>query len=352
MKQSLVVATLAGLLAAFQPGPAAHAEGEQPPPTNAPQPVAPPAPPAAGDAAAEPETEPALYAVPTSKDRVGRVLAPVMINGQGPFRFIVDTGANRSAVSPRLVARLGLDAGSAQPIDVHGVTGMAELPAVEFESLKAGEIDLGRVRVPVLSESVFAGADGILGVDGLQNTRIEVDFTADRVNVTRSTGTRARSGFLKVPARLEHGGLLLVSGKVGRQKAEIIIDTGAGHSLGNVPLRDALLQGGAKQREVSESTVIGATPDLRPGTTFVAPPVVIGTTRLSNLRVTFGDLHVFEVWNLTDQPALLIGMDMLGRLERFVVDYGREEFQLKLRTPKKFMYDNCTVGCGTRVPSD
>ena len=302
--------------------------------------------------ASEPEAEPALYAVPTTKDRVGRVLAPVMINGQGPFRFIVDTGANRSAVSPRVVAKLGLDASAARPIDVHGVTGTAELPAVEFEDFRAGEIDLGRVRVPVLSDAVFAGADGILGVDGLQQTRIEVDFAADRVNVTRSTGTRARAGFLAVPARLEHGGLLLVSGKVGRQQAQVIIDTGAGYSLGNLPLRDALLKAGAKQRELSEASVIGATPDVRPGTTFLAPPVVIGSTKLSNLRVTFGDLHVFEIWQLTDEPALLIGMDLLGRFERFVVDYGREEFQLKLSKSNKFGYDNCSVGCGTRVPRD
>jgi len=330
MKSISLPTALFALLAAILPGSALRAEDAQP----------------------EPAPEPALYAVPTTKDRVGRVLAPVMINGQGPFRFIVDTGANRSAVSPRVVAKLGLDASSAQPIDVHGVTGVAELPAVEFESLKAGEIDLGRVRVPVLSDAVFAGADGILGVDGLQQTRIEVDFAADRVNITRSTGTRARSGFLKVPARLEHGGLLLVSGKVGRQKAEVIIDTGAGHSLGNLPLRDALLKAGAQQRELTAATVIGATPEVRPGTTFLAPPVVIGTTKLSNLRVTFGDLHVFEVWNLTDQPALLIGMDLLGRLDRFVVDYGRQEFQLKLRQSKKFGYDNCSVGCGTRVPQD
>jgi len=316
--------------------------------------------PVAATAAAAPEAAPApppaeeaaLYAVPTAKDRVGRVLAPVMINGQGPFRFIVDTGANRSAVSPRVVAALGLDARVAQPMDVHGVTGTAELPAVEFESFRAGDIDLGRTRVPVLSESVFAGADGILGVDGLQHTRIEVDFTADRVTVTRSTGTRARPGFMTVPATLEHGGLLLVAGKVGRQKARVIIDTGAGYSLGNLPLRDALLKSGAKQREVSEATVIGATADVRPGTTFVAPPVVIGGMKLSNLRITFGDLHVFDVWQLTDEPALLIGMDMLGRLERFVVDYGREEFQLKLRKSKDFVYDNCILGCGTRVPSD
>ncbi|HEX6572433.1 MAG TPA: aspartyl protease family protein, partial [Steroidobacteraceae bacterium] len=43
------------------------------------------------------------YAVPTRLDRAGRVLAPVMVNGQGPYRFILDTGANRAVLAPRVL---------------------------------------------------------------------------------------------------------------------------------------------------------------------------------------------------------------------------------------------------------
>ena len=50
----------------------------------------------------------AVYAVPTRIDKVGRILAPVMVNGVGPFRFILDTGAKRSVLSPRAAARLNL----------------------------------------------------------------------------------------------------------------------------------------------------------------------------------------------------------------------------------------------------
>src|SRR5918993_608268 len=38
------------------------------------------------------------YVAPTRRDRIGRVWAPVYINGQGPFRLVLDTGANRTAV--------------------------------------------------------------------------------------------------------------------------------------------------------------------------------------------------------------------------------------------------------------
>jgi hypothetical protein len=46
--------------------------------------------------------------------------------------------------------------------------------------------------------------------------------------------------------------------------------------------------------------------------------------------VTFGDFHVFKVWSLLDEPALVIGMDVLGTLSEFSIDYPRREFQLKV----------------------
>src|SRR5256885_14841188 len=50
-----------------------------------------------------------LFASPTTVDHIGRVVVPVTINGKGPFRFIVDTGANHSTISPQLVQALKLE---------------------------------------------------------------------------------------------------------------------------------------------------------------------------------------------------------------------------------------------------
>jgi len=293
--------------------------------------------------------EETMFATPTRKDRVGRVLAPIEINGQAPFRFILDTGANRSAVSSRVVTALGLDPALADSIGVHGVTGTADMPAVALDTLSAGDIVLRDVRAPILSDPVFAGADGILGIDGLQDARIEVDFANDRVQISRSTGRRAPSGYVTVPARLERGGLLLVAGRIGREDVQVIIDTGAERTLGNVPLRDALLKKRGSQG-VIETTVLGATPDQATGVTFPSPMVSIGPVQLRNLMVTFGDMHVFEIWGLTDEPALLIGMDLIGTLERFIVDYGRREFQLKTYAPRRAVVRHCSSNeCGTRL---
>ena len=50
-------------------------------------------------------------------DLCSRMTAPVRINGQGPFPFVVDTGANRTVISAELAARLGLSKGPDQAVN-------------------------------------------------------------------------------------------------------------------------------------------------------------------------------------------------------------------------------------------
>jgi hypothetical protein len=295
------------------------------------------------------EGEPdALYAAPTRADRSGRILASVMVNDRGPYRFILDTGANSSALAPRLVEELNLPA--AEGVQVHGVTGTAMLPAVHVESMRAGDVVLPPDTLPVLPGDIFAGADGILGVTGMQQMRIDVDFLHDRVRIGRSSGRRATSGYVTARASLWQGGLLLLAGKVGRIPTRVIIDTGAERTLGNLPLR-AAIQARSKSGDKFATSVFGATPDVESATYFLAPRISIGPASLVDLSVTFGDLHVFELWGLTEEPALVIGMDVLGRLERFVIDYRRKEFMMQAQGNGKVGIRRCTpTTCGSRIP--
>jgi hypothetical protein len=283
---------------------------------------------AAADGPALPDSEP-LYATSTRIDRTGRILVPVFVNGRGPYRFILDTGANRSALSPRLVTELGLEIASDSVIEVHGVTGSAALPAAKNVALKAGEIVMNLDRMPVLIPGVLAEADGILGIEGLAEARIEVDFERDRVTVTRSRNERAPGGYLVVPVKLRNGGLLRTTARVGRVRAVAIIDTGAERSLGNPPLRNALLERLSRNNKERAATVLGATQDVAEGTYFLSPKVVVGDAELSHLEITFGDLHVFRLWGVADEPTIVIGMDLLGTAKQLAIDYRRQEIQIR-----------------------
>lgn len=306
----------------------------------------------ASQPAADPDQQQSgpMYASPTRADRVGRILAAVEINGKGPYRFIVDTGANSSALAPHVAEQLGLPPVEGGVVQVHGVTGTALLPAVHVESLRVGGIVLPPETLPLLPGDIFAGADGILGVAGIQQMRMDVDFAKDQVTITPSNGKRAPSGYMTVRASLWQGGLLLVEGKVGSVPTKVIIDTGAERTIGNMQLREALASK-AKREKVTEVKVLGATPSVGTATYFRVPRIRIGPTQLVDLPVTFGELYVFQLWGLTDEPALVVGMDVLGGLERFVVDYKRAEFQIKSRGTAGFDVKRCTSStCGSRIP--
>src|SRR5207249_364228 len=115
------------------------------------------------------------FAAPTRLDRIGRVMTPVMVNGKGPFLFVIDTGASRSTLAPHLARALDLKVSVGRNVMLNGVTGAAEVPTVAVERLEIGELKFLKQDLPVIFTSIMGNADGILGVAGFKDERIDVD---------------------------------------------------------------------------------------------------------------------------------------------------------------------------------
>ncbi|MET0533257.1 MAG: retropepsin-like aspartic protease, partial [Steroidobacter sp.] len=107
------------------------------------------------------------YVAPTLRDKIGRVWAPVYINGKGPFRLVLDTGANRTAVIPALANRLGTPL-ETNPVKLLGATGSSMVPIIKVASIEVGDLWLGDRKVAIVPD-VFGGAEGVLGADGLSD---------------------------------------------------------------------------------------------------------------------------------------------------------------------------------------
>jgi hypothetical protein len=43
-------------------------------------------------------------------------------------------------------------------------------------------------------------------------------------------------------------------------------------------------------------------------------------------------MFIFQHWKMTQTPALLIGMDILGLLDTLIIDYKRSELQVLRRS--------------------
>jgi hypothetical protein len=268
------------------------------------------------------------FVVPTQRDRIGRIWAPVTINGKGPFRLVFDTGASRSGVTAAVAAALGLVPDESRRLRLRGVTGTATVPTIRADSFQVGELLLQPLTLPVLADA-FGGAEGILGTEGLDDKRVRIEFRNDRIVVTRSHSERAGPGFLTIPLERSRGKLLVVDARMGNVPIKAIIGTGGQVTIGNLALHDALRKR-RQNEQPTVDTIIGATLDVQEGEGRSAPSIDLGPIRIHSAHVTFGDMRIFEHWNLTGKPALLIGIDALGLLDTLIIDYRLHELQVKV----------------------
>jgi len=273
------------------------------------------------------------YVAPTRVDKIGRIWAPVKINGQGPYRLVVATGASQSALTPRLAEALGIPVDSARTVTLRGATGSTLVPMVPVESMEIGDLLIEPRRLAVIPDAL-GGADGVLGMDELANMRVEIEFRRDRISIMRSKSERAPGQFQAVPVKFQRGRLLVADASMGGVPVKAIIDTGGERTLGNAALRTALAE--RRKREMLEGKldeVIGATLDTQVGTRLDTPTLRLGEVLVRNPAMTFADFEIFKYWHMTDEPTLLVGMDVLGLLDTLIIDYKRKELQLKL-SPK------------------
>ena len=276
--------------------------------------------------AAKPDPGNMLFAAPTQMDRVGRIVVPVWIDGKGPFRFLVDTGADGSLVSAALAHALQL-APSRMPAEmVEGTTGTEQLPCVTLDSLRIGSIVKHNVRMPVSPSPVMTGLDGILGMAGFGSVRVLVEFRHNVVAIDRSTRSLP-SDFLDIPAVRTAGGLLVVPARVGDIRVAAVIDTGAAETLGNAALRRALLREAAANAMATR--IYGVTKQVSNGGLARSPTVYLGPAEVTGLGITYSDIPIFKLWHLDTQPAVIIGMDALGAVDALVLDYPRGRIYLR-----------------------
>jgi len=54
---------------------------------------------------------------------------------------------------------------------------------------------------------------------------------------------------------------------------------------------------------------------------------------IHGLNIVFGDMYMFQHWNLTREPTLAIGMDLLGSFDVVIIDFAQREMQVRPRGP-------------------
>jgi len=255
-----------------------------------------------------------------------RLSVDVRVNGRGPYPFVVDSGADTSVVGLRIARDLELPLGT--PALLNNMTDRNIVDRVKVDSLTVGPSTTHGLELPALREEDVGGA-GMIGIDALRRQRLMLDFEKRLIKVEDAAEPyRSIPGEIVVVAQLRRGQLILTHVRIGSQSLDAVIDTGSQITIGNIALRDTLLRRHAKLETVTAIGVTGKELKLQVGT---IPELRLGSVTLQNVPMAFADAPPFEVFGLSDRPALLLGTDLLETFRRVSLDFKARKVRFQLR---------------------
>lgn len=253
----------------------------------------------------------------------------VALNGVSPFRFVVDSGADRTVVGRAVATRLALPA--VGPIRLHDTAGAASVETVRIDRLRVGATEVRDIVAPALPER-YIGAHGLLGIDALAGQRLMLDYAARTITVedARQPSPAPEPGEIVVTARRRKGQLILTQARAGDVRIAAVIDSGAQMTMGNSALR-ARIAGGRRLPDADRVTLSSVTGRSFLADTVVLPELRLGGVTLRDVTIAFTDAPPFALFGLARAPALLLGTDVLEAFARVSLDFRRRRVRFTLR---------------------
>ena len=269
-----------------------------------------------------------------------RLNVDVRVNGRGPYRFVVDSGADTSVVGQRIARDLELPLGT--PVILNGVTARNVVDSVKIAELTIGSSRVPNLELPALRES-DVGSDGLIGIDALNQQRLMMDFERHQVRVEdASIPYRAHPGDIVVTAKRMQGQLILTHVRAGNVDLDAVIDTGSEVTIGNSALRDKLI--GRHNVKFWNAEVTGVTGVTVPIQMTYIDRLQLGPVTLQYVPIAFADVPPFQMFGLSDQPALLLGTDLLEKFRRVSLDFRARKVRFQLRQCRE---EGIRIGTGT-----
>lgn len=259
---------------------------------------------------------------PFDLDATRRMSVKVMVGGKGPFAFLVDTGAERTVIARELAARLGLVEGAKLRLATIG--GSATVPSFRIAALQMSNLHLASVEAPAF-HGRHIGAAGLIGVDMLEERRVLIDFRKESMQILE-TRRRAPSlikddDAIVVTARNSAGRLILSDARLHGKRIDVIVDTGAQTSVGNIALQKMVADRRANRLPFMPTELSAVSGEAVPATRTAIKRIVINGMDINDLPVSFADSQAFRVLGLHERPALLLGMDSLSLFDRVEIDF-------------------------------
>jgi predicted aspartyl protease len=243
----------------------------------------------------------------------GRPALQVLVNGEGPFTFVLDTGATSSLVDAALSERLGLPVVGRQRIGAPGLEGVevqiVNVEAIEFDGVVVrGEGFLAMD----LAEMTGGAFVGVLGLGALADVTVTLDFAAGRLGLDRQPLDPQAVGVIEMaPSPIVEFPI-----RVGGRSFPAHLDTG---SPGELTFPRELVEDLELLREpveVGRARLVG-------GESAVWSAQLAANVQVGGIELVQPEIHILDL----DLPAVNVGSGLLSRMV-VRIDQGRRLVQL------------------------
>ena len=258
------------------------------------------------------------------------ILLPVEVNGEGPFEFILDTGAGTSLLSSELGQKLGIKIiGSKEGQSAGGAVSvsLAKVSSLAVASAKLDDVDVGLVDLSHIGKTVGAKIDGDLGYNFLKHFRITLDYRKSEIRLDdpkRFELAGQSAAVTEVAMRLANPAKPLILVDVyanGRGPFQFAIDTGTSTTAITPELAKQL---GVASSPIGPATTGGAHVDVTAG---VLQSFQVGGARIDNLAVIVADFFAMLSNALGAKLDGIVGYNFL-RNYKVALDYPNETLSL------------------------
>lgn len=272
------------------------------------------------------------------EERFRRMTVPVTVNGQGPFPFMIDTGAQATVLSHGLAEQLQLT--DRKTATLIGMASRRQVETAVLDEVSFGSHSHYSATAVLVEGENIGGADGILGLDSLQDRRVLIDFENRIIEVAHDEDRRSNRGYdIVVRARRAGDQLIIARANVDGVRTAVVVDTGAQGSTGNAALFERM----RRAREASDTELIDINGVEATGKVRVARRLEMDRAQLTNFPIAFSESPTFEALGLEDEPALILGVSELRLFKRVAIDFASRRVLFELpddaRVPRSDMFN-------------
>jgi predicted aspartyl protease len=279
----------------------------------------------------------ATVVIPRELGSEGHIIVRAMINGRGPFRFALDTGASISVVFDSTRRRAGIELTEGENVGIQGMVSSGTFPLTTIAELRIGGESWNNARVASMPTEggAFARIDGILGIDFLRRFAVGVSASDQVVRLypPQLVSERSYRGWTSIPMKplqVGKGGATVFTISLHINDIEIpaMLDLGTGSNLMNWHTANTIQVSPRRARQGTELS--GAVETVPVVAELKVKQLRIGTVSWRNRIFLISDFPIFEALGLEDRLAAILGPSMFNERD-FVIDFARERMLIGAR---------------------